>query len=87
MMTEKGFYFGAGPATLPDAILRDAQKELLDWQNTSLSILELGHRTAAFSALLESAKADCRDLLCIPDNYQILFSENNQTKCFGGVNP
>ncbi len=73
MMTEKGFYFGAGPATLPDAILRDAQKELLDWQNTSLSILELGHRTAAFSALLESAKADCRDLLCIPDNYQILF--------------
>ena len=72
-MAQHGYYFGAGPATLPKAILRDAEAELLNWKNTGLSVLEIGHRTEVFTALLEEAKADLRDLLRIPDNYHILF--------------
>ncbi|MDF1646688.1 MAG: 3-phosphoserine/phosphohydroxythreonine transaminase [Legionellaceae bacterium] len=72
-MTRQGFYFGAGPAVLPETILREAQAELLNWNNTGLSILELGHRTDAFVTLLAEAEADLRDLLLIPDDYSVLF--------------
>ncbi len=72
-MTRDGFYFGAGPAALPEAILREAQSELLDWRGSGLSILEVGHRTEVFMSLLKEAEADLRDLLHIPDNYCVLF--------------
>ncbi|MCH9755715.1 MAG: 3-phosphoserine/phosphohydroxythreonine transaminase [Gammaproteobacteria bacterium] len=84
-MTRHGFYFGAGPATLPESILRDAQKELLDWQHTDLSILELGHRTDVFINLLETARADLRELLHIPANYQVLFLGGATRTQFGMV--
>jgi phosphoserine aminotransferase len=67
------YNFGAGPAMLPQSILIEAQAELLDWQHQGLSILEVGHRTPEFIALLEHAKQSLRDLLSIPANYQILF--------------
>jgi phosphoserine aminotransferase len=67
------YYFGAGPAALPDVILEEAQQTLLNWKNTGLSILEVGHRTEVFMAMLQEAETDLRDLLAIPDNYQILF--------------
>ena len=72
-MTQRGYYFGAGPAALPEVILREVREELLDWKNTGLSVLEIGHRTEIFRSLLEAAKADLRALLSIPDNYEILF--------------
>jgi phosphoserine aminotransferase len=72
-MARDGYYFGAGPAALPDAILHDAQADLFNFKHTGLSVLEIGHRTAVFMALLDEARADLRDLLHIPDNYQILF--------------
>ena len=72
-MVSSGYYFGAGPATLPDVVLREAQAEFLDWRGLGLSILEVGHRTEAFTTLLSDAEADLRDLLDIPDNYHVLF--------------
>lgn len=72
-MTQRGYYFGAGPATLPEAIIKSAQSELLNWHDTGLSILELGHRTELFQALLANAKTLLRRLLNIPSNYQVLF--------------
>ena len=72
-MSPKIFNFGAGPATLPLAILEAVQAELLDWQGSGLSILEVGHRTRPFMALMEEAEALFRELLNIPVNYRVLF--------------
>lgn len=73
MMTVRPYNFGAGPATLPESVLREAQAELLDWQGLGVSILEIGHRTKQFKQLLEDAEADLRALLQIPDDYHVLF--------------
>ena len=72
-MARDGYYFGAGPAVLPDAILHEAQSALLDWNNSGVSILEVGHRSDAFIALFKQAEADLRELLSIPKNYHVLF--------------
>lgn len=72
-MKTRTYNFGAGPAMLPEPILKKAQEELLDWQQLGVSILEVGHRTPEFSHLLNHAEQSLRDLLTIPDNYQVLF--------------
>lgn len=72
-MKPRPYNFGAGPATLPESILLDVQAELLNWQGSGMSILEVGHRTPEFIALMDQAEVDLRDLLAIPDNYQVLF--------------
>lgn len=67
------YNFGAGPATLPESILREAQAELLDWQGLGMSVMEVGHRTAPYQALMEQLEVDLRELLFIPSNYHVLF--------------
>jgi phosphoserine aminotransferase len=72
-MSTRVYNFGAGPAMLPESILKEAQQEFLDWNGLGISILEVGHRTSEFQALLSYAKQTLRELLFIPKNYQILF--------------
>jgi len=72
-MTARVYNFGAGPAMLPEPILKEAQKEFLNWQNLGMSILEVGQRTPEFKALLESAEQTLRRLLTIPQHYHVLF--------------
>lgn len=72
-MTTRVYNFGAGPAMLPEPILKQAQEELLDWHNTGMSILEIGHRTEEFINLLQNAEQNLRVLLSIPNNYKVLF--------------
>lgn len=72
-MKTRPYNFGAGPATLPESILLEAQAELLSWQGSGVSILETGHRTPEFELLMQDAEADLRQLLAIPDNYHVLF--------------
>ena len=72
-MNSRPYNFGAGPATLPESILIEAQAELLNWQGHGMSILEIGHRTSEFEALMHEATADLRHLLAIPDEYEVLF--------------
>lgn len=67
------YNFGAGPAMLPEPILREAQAELLNWQNLGMSVMEVGHRTAPYQSLMEKLEADLRELLSIPNNYHVLF--------------
>ncbi len=67
------YNFGAGPAMLPEPVLVKAQEALLDWDNSGLSILEIGHRTDAFISLLNHAEQTLRQLLGIPNNYHVLF--------------
>ncbi|MDR0528527.1 MAG: 3-phosphoserine/phosphohydroxythreonine transaminase [Zoogloeaceae bacterium] len=74
--------FSAGPAVLPEAALRRAQEELLDWRETGASVMEVSHRGAMFSALLGEAEADLRELLAIPENYRVLFLQGGATQQF-----
>lgn len=75
MMTvmDRGYNFGAGPAMLPEEILLEARQELLNWNGTGMSVMEIGHRTPEFMALIQEAELMLRDLLVIPSNYHVLF--------------
>lgn len=67
------YNFGAGPGALPQIILESAREELLDWQQTGMSILEISHRSAEFEQLLAEAEQDFRHLLAIPAHYRVFF--------------
>lgn len=65
--------FSAGPATLPDEVLRQAASEMLDWRGTGMSVMEMSHRSADYAPVIAEAESDLRELLGAPANYKILF--------------
>ena len=67
------FNFSAGPAVLPEAVLKQAAAEMLDYNNTGMSVMEMSHRSKAFEAIILQAETDLRKLMQIPDNYKVLF--------------
>ena len=69
----RAYNFSAGPATLPEAVLRLARDEMLDWHGVGASIVELSHRGPEFMQVAAEAEADLRTLLSIPDDYVVLF--------------
>ena len=77
-MTRK-FNFGAGPATMPDVVLEEVQRELLDWKGMGLSVMEISHRSPEFIEIADKAESDFRDLLGITDNYAVLFLHGGAT--------
>ncbi|MCW8127083.1 3-phosphoserine/phosphohydroxythreonine transaminase [Microbulbifer halophilus] len=79
------YNFCSGPAALPEAVLRRAQEELLDWGGRGCSVMEVSHRSADFVAVAERAEQDLRDLLSIPDNYKVLFLQGGATGQFSAV--
>ena len=78
-MSHRIFNFSAGPATLPEPVLRQAQSELLDWRGMGASVAEISHRSAAFIELAAEADADLRRLLSVPDDYAVLFLQGGAT--------
>lgn len=81
----RGWNFSAGPAALPEAVLRRAQEELLEWDGARASVMEVSHRGKAFEAMANQAEADLRSLLAIPDNYQVLFLQGGATQHFAQI--
>ncbi|GMQ96346.1 MAG: 3-phosphoserine/phosphohydroxythreonine transaminase [Gammaproteobacteria bacterium] len=79
------FNFSAGPAMLPTAVLARAQKEILDWHGTGMSIMEMSHRGKEFMSVAEKTEADLRELLSIPSNYKVLFLQGGATSQFSMV--
>jgi phosphoserine aminotransferase len=77
--------FSAGPAMLPEAVLEQARAELLDWQGTGMSVIEMSHRGSAFSLIASRAESTLRVLMAIPDNYQVLFLQGGATGQFAAV--
>ena len=67
------FNFSPGPATLPEAVLRQAADEMLDWHGCGLSVMEMSHRGKEFIAIYAEAEATLRELMAIPSNYEVLF--------------
>ncbi len=67
------YNFGAGPATIAEPVLQQAQEELLDWHQLGMSVMEISHRSAAFKEVVQQAIQDLRDLMQISDDYEVLF--------------
>jgi len=81
----KAFNFCAGPAALPESVLKQAQEELLDYQGLGLSLMEMSHRAAEVVAMAEQAESDLRELMAIPDNYKVLFLQGGASSQFAMV--
>jgi phosphoserine aminotransferase len=75
----RAYNFSAGPATLPEAVLRQAQAEMLEWRDAGASIVELSHRGPEFMQVAAEAEADLRTLMAIPDDYAVLFLAGGAT--------
>jgi phosphoserine aminotransferase len=67
--------FSAGPAALPEEVLRQAAEEMLDWHGAGMGVMEMSHRGKEFVSIAEAAEADLRELLAVPTNYRILFMQ------------
>lgn len=84
-MTKRVYNFCAGPAALPLEVLQQAQTELLDWHGKGLSIMEMSHRGADYTAVAAEAEQDLRDLLLIPNNYKVLFLQGGASQQFAQI--
>ncbi|KAG0171373.1 hypothetical protein DFQ28_009082 [Apophysomyces sp. BC1034] len=85
MASERVFNFGAGPAKIPEQVLLRAQREMLNYNNTGMSVMELSHRSKPFQDILDHTKATLTKLLDIPDNYEILFMQGGATTLFSAL--
>ncbi len=81
----RAYNFCAGPAALPEAVLEQAQQELLDYQGRGLSVMEMSHRSEEVVAIAQHAEQDLRELLSIPENYKVLFLQGGASTQFGMV--
>ena len=79
------FNFSPGPAVVAAPVLQQAQTELLDWQGSGLSVMEMSHRGKSFTGIARQTEADLRELLAIPDNYKVLFLQGGATGQFAAV--
>ena len=69
------YNFSAGPAVLPESVLKEAAAEMLDYRGTGMSVMEMSHRSKAYQAIIDEAEADLRSLMGIPENYKVLFMQ------------
>ena len=67
------YNFSAGPAVLPEEVLKEAADEMMDYRGCGMSVMEMSHRSKMFETIINEAEADLRDLMGIPDNYRVLF--------------
>ncbi len=79
------YNFSAGPAVLPEEVLKKAASEMLDYNGTGMSVMEMSHRSKAFDSIIETAEADLRELLSIPDDYRVIFLQGGAHLLFAGV--
>ena len=84
-MTTRAYNFCAGPAALPEEVLKQAQAELLDWQGRGLSVMEMSHRSDEFVEIAQTAEQDLRDLMQVPDNYKVLFVQGGASQQFAQI--
>ena len=79
------YNFSAGPAVLPEEVLKEAAAEMLDYNGTGMSVMEMSHRSKAYDTIIKEAEQDLRDLLNIPDNYKVLFVQGGASLVFASV--
>ena len=79
------YNFSAGPAVLPEEVLKEAAAEMLDYQGCGMSVMEMSHRSSVFQEIIETAEADIRELMHIPDNYKVLFLQGGASQQFAMI--
>ena len=79
------YNFSAGPAVLPEEVLKEAAEEMLDYRGCGMSVMEMSHRSKMFDQIIKEAEADIRDLMNIPDNYKVLFLQGGGSLQFAMV--
>ncbi len=79
------YNFSAGPAVLPEEVLKEAAEEMLDYRGTGMSVMEMSHRSKAYDTIIKEAEADLRDLMHIPDNYRVLFLQGGASQQFAMI--
>lgn len=79
------YNFSAGPAILPEEVLREAADEMLDYQGSGMSVMEMSHRSKVYESIIKQAELDLRDLLSIPDNYKVLFLQGGASTQFAMI--
>ena len=79
------YNFSAGPAVLPEKVLQEAAAEMLDYNGTGMSVMEMSHRSKAFEDIIKTAEKDLRELMDIPDNYKVLFLQGGASQQFAMI--
>ena len=79
------YNFSAGPAVLPEEVLLEAAAEMLDYNGTGMGVMEMSHRSKAYQQIIDTAEADLRDLMGIPDNYKVLFLQGGASQQFAMI--
>ncbi len=79
------YNFSAGPATIPEAVLKRASEEMLDWNGSGMSVMEMSHRGKEYMSIAAQAEADLRELMAIPDNYKVLFLQGGASSQFSAI--
>ncbi|MEG6520463.1 3-phosphoserine/phosphohydroxythreonine transaminase [Desulfotomaculum sp. 1211_IL3151] len=79
------YNFSAGPAVLPEEVLKEAANEMLDYNGTGMSVMEMSHRSKPFEEIITTAEQDLRDLMNIPDNYRVLFLQGGASLQFSMI--
>ena len=79
------YNFSAGPAVLPESVLKEAAEEMLDYKGSGMSVMEMSHRSKVYDGIIKEAEADLRKLMNIPDNYKVLFLQGGASLLFATV--
>ncbi len=79
------YNFSAGPAVLPEEVLREVADEMMDYKGTGMSVMEMSHRSKAYDEIIKTAEADLRELMNIPDNYKVLFLQGGASQQFAMI--
>ena len=79
------YNFSAGPAVLPEEVLRECADEMLDYRGCGMSVMEMSHRSAMYQQIIDEAEADLRELMGIPENYKVLFLQGGASQQFTAV--
>ena len=79
------YNFSAGPAVLPEEVLKEAADEMMDYKGTGMSVMEMSHRSKAYDKIIKDAEADLRELMDIPDNYKVLFLQGGASQQFAMI--
>ena len=79
------YNFSAGPAVLPEEVLKEAAAEMMDYKGTGMSVMEMSHRSKAYQAIIDEAEADLRELMNIPENYKVLFMQGGASQQFAMI--
>ena len=79
------YNFSAGPAVLPECVLREAAAEMMDYRGTGMSVMEMSHRSKPYQTIIDEAEADLRDLMNIPENYKVLFMQGGASQQFAAI--